>query len=86
MRLLSYGNWKQRLPFDNIIYKDVKRYSLRLNSFEREIMDKQINFYRSHFSLIQVMNHFRTLKTKMGKDVFIKAVLKRSENILYLTH
>ena len=84
MRLLSYGNWKQRLPFDNIIYKDVKRYSLRLNSYEREIMDKQIDFYRSHFSLLQVMKHFKTLKTKMGKDVFIKAVLKRSENILYI--
>ena len=84
MKLLSYGNWKQRIPFDNIIYKDVKRYSLRLNSYEREIMDKQINYYRSHFSLLQVMKHFKTLKTNIAKDMFIRMVLKRADKILYI--
>ena len=84
MRLLSYANWKQKLPFDNIVYKEVKRYSLRLNSYERAIMDAEINFYRQRFSLLQAMNHFRILKTKLAKEIFIKAVLKRKENILYL--
>ena len=84
MRLLSYPNWKQKLPFDNIVYKDVKRYSLRLNSYERALMDVQINFYRQHFSLLQAMNHFKVLRTKLAKDIFIKAALKRKEKILYL--
>ena len=84
MRLLSYANWKQRLPFDNIVYKDTKRYSLRLNSYEREIMDMEINFYREHFSLLQAMKHFKSLKTPQDKETFIKAVLKRQDKILYL--
>jgi len=84
MRLLSYANWKQRLPFDNIVYKDTKRYSLRLNSYEREIMDMEINFYREHFSLLQAMKHFKVLKTPQDKETFIKAVLKRQDKILYL--
>ena len=84
MRLLSYANWKQKLPFDNIIYKEVKRYSLRLNSYERAIMDEEINFYREHFSLLQVMKHFKLLKTTEDKETFIKAVLKRQDRILYI--
>lgn len=84
MKLLPYANWKQKLPFDNIVYKDTKRYSLRLNSYEREIMDVEINFYRNHFSLLQAMKHFKILKSAEEKESFIKAVLKRQENILYI--
>ena len=86
MRLLPYENWKQKIPFDNIVYKDVKRHSLRLNSYERNIMDLQIDFYRKNFSILQVMNHFKILKTDLAKTIFIKAVLKRQDNILYLPH
>jgi hypothetical protein len=84
MKLLSYNNWKKKLPFDNIVYKDTKRYSHKLNSHEREIMDIQIDFYREHFSLLQVMNHFKILKTKEDKETFIRAVLKRKENLLFI--
>lgn len=84
MKLLPYANWKQKLPFDNIVYKDTKRYSLGLNSYEREIMDTEINFYRTHFSLLQVMKHFKLLKTHEDKEIFIKAVLKRQEHLLYI--
>jgi len=83
MKVLAYSDWKQRIAFDNIIYKDVKRYSLMLNTLEREIMDTEINFYRTHFSIMQVMNGFKFLKTKKDKETFIKAVLKRTDNILY---
>ena len=86
MRLLSYANWKQKLPFDNIVYKDTKRHSLRLNTYERELMDIQIDFYREHFSILQAMNHFKILKTPQEKETFIKAVLKRQDKILYLPH
>lgn len=84
MKLLEYSDWKKRIAFDNIIYKAVKRYSLRLNNHERELMDIQIDFYRKHFSLLQVMKHFKTLKTKDDKETFIKAVVKRIDNILYI--
>lgn len=84
MRLLQYADWKQRIAFDNVAYKAVKRHSLRLNSYEREIMDIQINFYRNNFSLLQVMKSFKILKTDLAKEIFIKAVLKRQDGILYI--
>lgn len=84
MKLLQYADWKKRIAFDNIIYKDVKRYSLRLNTYERELMEKQIEFHRHNFSLIQVMNHFKQLKTHEDIETFIKTILKRQENILYI--
>ena len=84
MKLLHYPDWKRRLPFDNIVYKDVKRYSLRLNTYERELMDVQIEFYRNNFSLLQVMNHFKTLKTQEETEDFIKSVLKRQDNLMYI--
>ena len=86
MRKLIYANWKKEIAFDNVVYKDVKRYSLTLNSYEREIMDIQINYYRNNFSLLQVMNHFKKLHSKSDKETFIKAVLKRQENLLYIPH
>ncbi|MGN0961272.1 MAG: hypothetical protein ACI4PF_03635 [Christensenellales bacterium] len=84
MKLLQYADWKQRIAFDNIIYKDVKKHSLRLNTYEREIMDVQIDFYRNKFSLLQIMKHFKIIKTDLGREVFIKSILKRQEGILYL--
>ena len=84
MKLLHYPDWKRRLPFDNIVYKDVKRYSLRLNTYERELMDVQIEFYRNNFSLLQVMNHFKTLKDPKEIEEFIKSVLKRQDNLMYI--
>lgn len=86
MRLLQYADWKQRIAFDNIIYKAVRKHSLRLNSYEREIMDVQIDFYRNNFSLLQIMNYFKTLKTDLGKQMFIKTVLKKQDGILYIPH
>lgn len=86
MRLLQYADWKQKIAFDNIIYKAVRKHSLRLNSYEREIMDVQIDFYRNNFSLLQIMNYFKTLKTDLGKQMFIKTVLKNQDGILYIPH
>lgn len=84
MRLLQYSDWKKRIAFDNVVYKDVKRYSLRLNTYERELMDIQIEFYRKNFSLLQIMKHFKTIKTDLGREVFIKSILKRQDGILYI--
>lgn len=84
MKILETNDWKYRIAFDNITYKNVKRYSLMLNSYEREIMDEQINFFRKHFSIGQVMEHFKKLKTKTDREIFIKAVLKRQDGIYYL--
>ena len=84
MKILECKDWKNKIAFDNVTYKNVKRYSLMLGTCEREIMEKQISFYRKHFSLQQVMTHFKTLKTKSDKETFIKAVLKRQDNIFYL--
>ena len=84
MKLLRYPDWKRRITFDNSVYKEVKRYSLRLNTYERELMDIQIEFYRNNFSLLQVMDHFKTLKTKEEIEAFIKSVLKRQDNLMYI--
>ena len=84
MALLLYPDWKRRLPFDNIVYKEVKRYSLKLNTYERELMDVQIEFYRNNFSLLQVMNHFKLLKTQEEIESFIKSILKRQDNIMHI--
>ena len=84
MKILTYPDWKQRIPFDNIVYKDTKRYCLQLNTLERKIMDAEIDFYRTNFSILQVMKHFKLLKTQKDKEIFIKAVLKRSKNIFYI--
>lgn len=86
MKILTYSDWKKRIAFDNVIYKDVKRYSLQLNSYERALMNKQIDFYRNNFSLLQVMEHFKKLKSDKDKEIFIKAVLKRQNKILYLPY
>lgn len=84
MRILTYADWKQRIAFDNIVYKDTKRYCLQLNTLERQIMEYEISFYRNHFSLLQVMKHFKNLKTQKDREIFIKAVLKRAKNIFYI--
>ena len=84
MKLLHYPDWKRRIAFDDAVYKEVKRYSLRLNTYERELMDIQIEFHRNFFSLQQVMRHFKTLKTKEQIETFIKAVLKRQDNLIYI--
>ena len=84
MKLLHYPDWKRRIAFDDAVYKEVKRYSLRLNTYERELMDVQIEFHRNFFSLQQVMTHFKTLKTKEQIETFIKAVLKRQDNLIYI--
>ena len=70
MRILPYSDWKQRIAFDNIIYKEVKKYSLHLNTYERELMEYQIDFYRNHFSLLQVMENFKKLSSENKQDSF----------------
>lgn len=84
MRILAYSDWKQKIAFDNDIYKEVKRYSLHLNTYERELMEYQIEFYRKYFSLLQVMDIFKKLGNDNDKQTFIKKVLKQSENIVYI--
>lgn len=84
MKILKYENWKKQIVFDNIIYKEVKRFSLNLNSFERNIMDSEINFYRTHFSIKQIMDSYKLCKNDSEKETFMRAVLKRQDNILYL--
>jgi len=86
MRILTYPDWKQRIVFDNVVYKDTKRYCLQLNTLERLIMDEEIKFYRNHFSLLQVMKHFKLLKNQKDREIFIRAVLKRTKNLFYIPH
>ena len=84
MKILTYPDWKQKIAFDSDIYKDVKRYSLHLNTYERTLMESQINFYRKYFSLLQVMEIFKKIGSDSEKQTFIKKVLKQSENIVYI--
>ena len=47
-------------------------------------MEYQIDFYRNHFSLLQVMENFKKLSSDEEKQSFVKSVLKKSENLVYI--
>ena len=84
MRIINMYDWKYEVAFDDTVYKEVKRYSLKLNAMEREIMEEEINFYRAHFSFQQVLDVLDSTRNSEDKQAFLKKVYKRTNDIYYM--
>lgn len=74
--------WKNKVAFDNNVYKEIKRYSFNLDEDSKKILDKEIEFYRHNFSLLQVMEFFDML-SESDKAHFKEIVMKRISGILF---
>lgn len=74
--------WKYKIAFDNNVYKEIKRYGFNLDNESKKILDKEIEFYRHNFSLIQVMEAFETLP-ESERAHFKDVVTKRVDGILF---
>ena len=77
-------DWKYEIAFDDALYKDVKRYSLKLNAMERLIMEEEIFFYRTHFSFQHVLDVLDRTRDAQDKQAFIKKVTKRVDDIYFM--
>lgn len=74
--------WKNKIAFDNNAYKEIKRYGFNLDEDSKKILDKEIEFYRHNFSILQVMEVFDTL-SESDKSHFKDVVTKRADGILF---
>lgn len=74
--------WKYKVAFDNKIYKEIKRYGFHLDEDSKKILDKEIEFYRHNFSILQVMEVFDTL-SQSDKVKFKDIVTKRMDGVLF---
>ena len=74
--------WKQKICFDNNAYKEIKRYSFGLDEDSKTLLDKEIDFYRHNFSLLQVMEAYENIP-ESEKQSFKDAVYKRIDGLLY---
>ena len=83
MEIIKDENWKYTLSFDNNLYKIVKRYSFKLPTIERNELNFEIDFYRTFFSIEQVLAVLSKLKGA-SVDKFKSAVDKRKRFILYI--
>ena len=48
--VLDGRDWKYKIAFDNDTYKDIVRHTFSYEPEERNILNVQIDFYRTHFS------------------------------------
>lgn len=74
--------WKYEIPFNNNVYREIKRYSFNLDEDSKNLLDKEIDFYRHNFSLLQIMEAY----DKIGfddREHFIEVVYKRLDGLLY---
>lgn len=83
MEILKDSQWKYKLPFDNTLYKQVKRYSFDLPKKTQEKMAFEIDFYRTFFSIAQVLDCISKIKTDTQLEKFKYAVEKRINCLLY---
>lgn len=74
--------WKYKVAFDNNVYKEIKRYGFHLDEDSKKILDKEIEFYRHNFSILQVMEVFDNLP-ESEKNHFKDVVTKRIDGILF---
>ncbi len=80
MNTYEEKNWKYDLPFNNDVYRSIKQFSFLHSREEREILDAQIDFYRHHFSMEQLLNAFKICE---NIPHFKEVVYKHRENVLY---
>ena len=84
MRTIFFNDWKYEIAFDDMLYREVRKYSLKLNTLEREIMDEEIAFYRKHFSFEQVLKALRKIYIDEEKVAFLKKIVARKKDIYFM--
>ena len=82
MNILDGRDWKYKIAFDNGTYKEVMHHSFSYEPKERKILNTQINFYRKHFTMQQIINSFNYLNSDEEIEEFKEVVYKRRDNIL----
>lgn len=75
-------DWKYQIVFNNDKYIDVKNYTLLLNPKEKIHMDKQVEFYRKHFSFDQVITKLSTL-SEHKQGVLLNFAMRNKQYIAY---
>ena len=84
MRTIFFNDWKYEIAFDDMLYREVRKYSLKLNTLEREIMDEEIAFYRKHFSFEQVIKALKKIYVDEDRVAFLKKIVARKKDIYYM--
>ncbi|MBO7219426.1 MAG: hypothetical protein J6V40_05590 [Clostridia bacterium] len=84
MRTIFFNDWKYEIAFDDMLYREVRKYSLKLNTLEREIMDEEIAFFRKHFSFEQVLKALRKIYIDEERVVFLKKLVARKKDIYFM--
>lgn len=74
--------WKYQIAFNNNVYKEIKRYSFNLDDESKNLLSKEIDFYRHNFSLLQVMDAYDQIP-ESEKQNFQNVVHKRIDGLLY---
>ena len=84
MEIIKDSMWKYKLAFDNDLYKIVKRYSFNLFPKAKSELSFEIDFYRTFFSIEQVIDVLSLIKkNKKTVDSFKKVVNKRINYLLF---
>ena len=85
MDINTSKNWKYNIAFDNSAYKDIMHHCFLYERKERDTLTVQVEFYRKNFSFEQLIRSFRVLKDRDDIIAFKNAVIKRKQNILYIS-
>ena len=84
MEIIKDSMWKYKLAFDNDLYKVVKRYSFGLPPKEKAQLTFEIDFFRTFYSIEQVINIFSLIKNKKKSvEAFKKVINKRLNFLLF---
>ena len=82
MEIIKDSMWKYKLAFDNDLYKVVKRYSFNLQPKQKSCLNFEIDFFRTFFSIDQVISFFSLIKNKKKSVEAFKNVINKRLNYL----
>ncbi len=80
MKILN--EWKYQIVFNNDKYIDVKNYSLLLSPTQKAHMDKQIEFFRKHYTFDQLLAKMQVLDERK-QNILLNIALNNVSNLLY---
>lgn len=84
MEIIKDSMWKYKLAFDNDLYKVVKRYSFNLQPKQKSCLSFEIDFFRTFFSIDQIISFFSLIKNKKKSiELFRNVINKRLNYLLF---
>ena len=84
MQLLLNDKWKYEICFDTAVLEEVRSFAGTLKGCEKEVYEKEIEHYKTYFSIDQVLKTLTFLKVEDDIKKFIKMVERRKENIVFV--